>query len=186
MIKGILRNWYRYILWALLSAVFWAWIFILLFSARPAKKVVLYADLPYLDRNALSLELEREKPEGIRIVDTAVFDDMMFNQTEVLSGDLFLIPDSKVGEYLASFMPIDRSDFPGETFYESDGEAYGILVYDEQTGRRVGGDLIFYIPNERCWLFFRKDSQHVGGRDDAAIAVARHFLTLQNQTGGIQ
>lgn len=179
MIKNILRNWYRYVLWALLSAVFWAWIFILLFSARPAKKIVLYADLPDLDRNALSIELEREKPEGIRIVDTAVFDDMMFNQVEVLSGDLFLIPESKVGEYLASFAPIDRAAFPGETFYESDGEAYGILVYDEETGLRVGDDLIFYIPQERCWLFFNKDSQHIGGRDDAAFAVARHFLTLR-------
>ena len=179
MIKRILGNRYRYILWALLSAVFWAWIFILLFSARPAKKVVLYADLPDLDRNALSIELEREKPEGIKIVDTAVFDDMMFNQVEVLSGDLFLIPDSKVGEYLASFAPIDRADFPGETFYESDGEADGILVYDEETGLKTGGDLIFYIPQERCWLFFNKDSQHIGGRDDAAIAVARHFLNLR-------
>ena len=179
MIKNILRNWYRYILWALLSAVFWAWIFVLLFSARPAKKVVLYADLPYLDRNALSIELERDKPEGIKIVDTAVFDDMMFNQVEVLSGDLFLIPDSKVGEYLASFAPIDRAAFSGETFYESDGEAYGILVYDEETGLRIGGDLIFYIPQERCWLFFNKDSQHIGGRDEAAFAVARQFLNLR-------
>ena len=179
MIKNILRNWYRYVLWALLSAVFWAWIFILLFSARPAKKVVLYADLPDLDRNALSIELEREKPKGIRIVDMAVFDDMMFNQVEVLSGDLFLIPDSKVEEYLASFAPIDRADFPGETFFESDGEAYGILVYDEETGLKVGGDLILYIPQERCWLFFNKDSKHIGGHDDAAIAVAQHFLDLK-------
>ena len=140
---------------------------------------MLYADLPYLDRNALSIELERDRPEGIKIVDTAVFDDMMFNQVEVLSGDLFLIPDSKVGEYLASFAPIDRADFPGETFYESDGEADGILVYDEETGLKTGGDLIFYIPQERCWLFFNKDSQHIGGRDDAAIAVARHFLNLR-------
>lgn len=179
MIKRILRNWYRYVLWALLSAVFWAWIFTLLFSAPAKRKVVLYADLPYLERNALSIELEREKPAGIRIVDTAVFDDMMFNQTEVLAGDLFLIPESKTEEYLASFAPIDRADFPGETFYESDGEAYGILVYDEASGLAVGGDYVFYIPHERCWLFFNKDSMHIGTRDDAAITVARHFLTLR-------
>lgn len=179
MIKRILRNWYRYILWALLSAVFWAWIFILLFSARPAKKVVLYADLPYLDRNALSIALEEEKPEGIRIVDTATFDDKMFNQVEVLSGDLFLIPDSRIETYLPSFAPIDREAFPGESFYESDGEAYGILVYDEETGRNVGGEYIYYIPHERCWLFFNKDSMHTGERDDAAILIAQHFLNLQ-------
>ena len=179
MLKRILGNWYRYVLWALLSAVFWAWIFTLLFSANAKRKVVLYADLPQLERNELSIELEKDKPEGIRIVDTAVFDDMMFNQIEVLSGDLFLIPESHVEEYLASFAPIDPADFPGETFYEADGETYGILVYDEETGLKIAGDYIFYIPHERCWLFFNKDSMHIGQKDDAAFAVARQFLTLR-------
>ncbi|MBQ2200947.1 MAG: hypothetical protein II412_00100 [Clostridia bacterium] len=179
MIKRILRNWYRYVLWTLLSAVFWAWIFTLLFSAPVKQKVVLYADLPYLDRNALSIELERDKPEGIRIVDTATFDDKMFNQIEVLDGDLYLIPDSEAEEYLASFAPIDRADFPDATFFESDGEAYGILVYDEATGLNVGGAYLFYKPQERCWLFFNKDSMHIGAHDDAAIMIARHFLNLQ-------
>ena len=179
MIKRILGNWYRYILWALLSAVFWAWIFTLLFSAPAKKKVVLYADLPALDRNALSMALEEDLPEGIRIVDTAVFDDMMFNQTEVLTGDLYLIPDSRVEEYLASFTPIDPADFPDAAFFESDGEPYGILVYDEEKGLRIAGDLICYVPGERCWLFFNKDSQHIGQNDDAAIVIAQHFLNLQ-------
>ncbi len=178
MIKRILGNWYRYVLWALLSAVFWAWIFTLLFSATPKRKVVLYADQPELDRNALSMTLEEDLPKGIRIVDTAAFDDMMFNQTAVLAGDLYLISESKTEEYLASFAPIDRADFPGATFYESDGEAYGILVYDEETGLNTAGEYIFYIPHERCWLFFNKDSLHTGELDDAAITIAQHFLKL--------
>ena len=138
-----------------------------------------YADLPYLERNELSIALERDLPDGIRIVDTATFDDMMFRQTEVLTGDLYMIPESKAEEYLASFAPIDRAAFPGETFYESDGEAYGILVYDEETGLKTGGDLIYYIPQERCWLFFNKDSTHIGETDDAAFAIARQFLALR-------
>jgi hypothetical protein len=179
MIKQILRNWYRYILWALLSAVLWAWIFTLLFSAPAGKKVVIYADLPKLDHNALSIVLEEDLPEGILRVDAQTFDGMLFDMSSVLKGDLYLIPESKAEEYLASFAPIDRTDFPGESFYESDGQAYGILVYDEETGRNVGGDLIFYIPHERCWLFFNKDSIHTGTQDDAAITIARHFLKLQ-------
>jgi hypothetical protein len=179
MIKGILRNWYRYILCALLSAIFWAWIFTLLFSAPAKKKVVLYADQPHLERNALSMALEEDLPDGIRIVDTASFDDKMFNQVEVLDGDLFLISASKAEEYLASFAPIDRADFPDASFYEAGGEAYGVLVYDEETGLNVGGQYIFYTPHECCWLFFNKDSIHIGAHDDAAITVARHFLELQ-------
>ena len=179
MIKGILKNWYRYILWALLSAVFWAWIFTLLFSAPAKKKVVLYADLPDIERNELSIALEEDLPEGIRIVDTAAFDDMAFSQTEVLTGDLYLISESRTEQYLASFAPIDRADFPDATFYESDGEAYGILVYDETTGLNIGGEYIFYIPQERCYLFFNKDSMHIGEYDNAAITIAQHFMKLR-------
>ena len=179
MIKRILRNWYRYILCALLSAIFWAWIFTLLFSAPAKKKIVLYADQPYLERNALSMALEEDLPDGIRIVDTASFDDKMFNQVEVLDGDLFLISESHAEAYLASFAPIDRANFPGASFYESDGEAYGVLVYDEGMGLNVGGQFIVYTPKERCWLFFNKDSMHIGKNDDAAITIAQHFLDLQ-------
>ena len=182
MIKSILRNWYRYILWTLISVILWTWIYTLLFSAPPKKKVVLYADQPELDRNALSMALEEDLPKGIRIVDTAAFDDMMFNQTAVLAGDLYLISESKTEEYLASFAPIDRADFPGATFYESDGEAYGILVNDESAGLKIASRYVYYLPGERCWLFFNRDSVHLGtgdrAKDDAAITVAQHFLNL--------
>lgn len=182
MFKSILRNLHRYILWALLSAILWSWIFTLLFSAPANKKVVLYADLPYVERNELSIALEQDLPEGIRVVDTAAFDDMMFNQTEVLSGDLYLIPESHVEKYLASFATIDRAAFPNAEFYEADGAAYGVLVHDG-AGRSVGSAYVFYIPDERCWLFFNKDSKHIGAwngsDDDAAVAIARQFLTLE-------
>ena len=179
MLKQIVRNLHRYVLWALMSGVLWAWIFTLIFSAPAKKKVVLYADLPDMDRTALSIELEEHRPEGIRLVETGLFDGALFDSSAVLRGDLYLIPESKAAEYLASFAPIDRADFPGETFYESDGQAYGILVYDEETGLKTGTDYVFYIPPERCWLFFNKDSIHTGGQDRAAIEIACHFLTLR-------
>lgn len=181
MIKRILKNWYRYILWALLSAIFWTWIFTLLFTAPPKKKVVLYADLPAIDGNSLSIALEENLPEGIRMVEVSVFDDLIFNASSVLSGDLYLIPESRAETYLPSFTEIDRAAFPGETFYESDGKAYGILVYDEASNLRIGGKRVFYLQGERCYLFFNAKSIHIGDPDDAAFAVAGQFLTLREQ-----
>lgn len=182
MIKSIFRNWYRYILWALISAIFWMWIHTLLFSAPVQKKVVLYADLPSIDDKGLSIVLEEDLPEGIKRVPTNCFEDLMFDQAAVLRGDLYLIPESDVDTYLASFAPIDRSAFPGASFYESDGEAYGILVNDESAGLKIASRYVYYLPGERCWLFFNRDSVHLGtgdrAKDDAAITVAQHFLNL--------
>lgn len=182
MIKSFFRNWYRYVLWTLISVIFWAWIFTLLFSAPAGKKVVLYADLPSIDDKGLSIVLEEDLPEGIKRVPTNCFEDLMFNQNAILHGDLYLIPESDVETYLESFAPIDRSAFPGASFYESDGDAYGILVNDEATGWKVAGKYIYYLPGERCYLFFNRDSLHIGegdrAIDNAAIEVARHFLQL--------
>lgn len=185
MIKRIFRNWYRYILWALLSAIFWAWLIMLSADAVPAKKVVLLADLPELENNGLEIALEKDKPDGIRFVETGRFENVIFDATQVLHGDLYLIPDSDTEEYLASFSEIDRTLFPGQTFYESDGKAYGILLYDEAQGLSLGGTYIRYIPGERCWLFFNKDSLHIGAwngsKDDAAIKVAQNLLQLKKE-----
>lgn len=185
MIKRILRSWHRYVLCALLSVIFWAWIFTLLFHAPAKHKVVLYAGLPVIDGNGLSMVLEEDLPEGIRRVDAGAIEDSIFNQDEVLYGDLYIISETDAEQLIPSFAPIDRAAFQGETFYESDGKTYGILIYDEETGLKVAGDNVFYVPHQRFYLFFNKDSRHIGewndSPDDGAIKVAQHFMTLKQE-----
>ncbi len=185
MIKKILRNWHRYVMCALLSAIFWAWIFTLLFHASAKHKVVLYAGLPAIDGNGLSIILEEDLPEGIRRVDAATVENSIFNQEDVLHGDLFIASEADAKQLVPALSPIDRTAFPGETFYESDGKAYGILVYDEETGLKVAGDNVFYVPQQRFYLFFNKNSQHIGewngSPDDGAIKVAQRFMTLKQE-----
>lgn len=182
MIKRILRNWFRYLLWALMSVMIWAWIFTLLFSAREKRKITIFADVPEIEENALSIELEKDLPKGIRLIDAKTFNALLFQQYAVLKGDLYLVPESDAETYLPSFTPIDRAAFPGAAFYEADGEAYGILLFDGQSGPAVGGQYVTYAAGERCWLFFNKDSKHLGAwngsADDAAIVIAQHFLKL--------
>lgn len=183
MWKKILRNGHRYVLWAVLSVVFWAWIVSRVTDARPQNKVVVYADLDLMDGRALSLQFDERLPDGIKYVEFDRFDDMIFSPTSVLTGDLYLIPQSKIHDYFASFAPIDRTLFPGASFFEQGGTAYGVCVYDEEAGVKLGGDRIAYPPGERCYLFFNKDSKHVGlneaAYDDAASAVAAIFIDLK-------
>ena len=183
MFKSLLRNLHRYVFWALISVMLWAWIFTLLFSAPEKNKITIFADVPEIDGNALSIELEQDLPKGIRLIDAKTFNALLFQQYAVLNGDLYLVPESDTETYLPSFTPIDRAAFPGATFYESDGEAYGILLFDGQNGPAVGRQYVTYAQDERCWLFFNKDSKHLGAwngsADDAAIVIAQHFLKLK-------
>ncbi|MBQ1632306.1 MAG: hypothetical protein II412_06720 [Clostridia bacterium] len=183
MLKLLFRNWHRYVLCALLSVIIWAWVFTLLFYAPPKKRIALYADLPVIDGNGLSILLEEDLPDGIRRVEAANLDLSVFDADTVANGDLYLIRESDLQAVLPSFCEIDRSLFPGETFYEADGKTYGILVFDREQGLNTAGDCLFYAPNERYYLLFNKDSGHLGAwngsPDDAAITVAQHFLKLR-------
>ncbi len=66
--KGILKNLHRYVLWADLSAVFWAWIISLITDPPGSKKVILYADLDAINRDALAAVLAEDLPKHIKFV----------------------------------------------------------------------------------------------------------------------
>ena len=179
--KGILKNLHRYVFWAIISVVFWAWIFTRITDAPAANKLILYADLPELDREALSAALEADMPETIRFVEARAFMDEYFSSANVAKGDVYVVPEENAQLYLPSFTPIEEAAFPGLPLYRSDGKAYGVCVYDEEQGIRIGTKYVLYEPGRRYYLFFNKDSQHLGNEaaaDDAALRAAGTFLTL--------
>lgn len=183
MIKKILRNLHRYVLWAIVSIVFWTWIFSRIVDAPASRKVVLYADLPTVEAETLSDAMEPALPEGIRFLEVNLFGNAVFSPSAVTRGDLYVVPESNVEMYLASFAPIDKSAFPDAVFYEKDGVAYGVCLFDRTTGL-VHADAYFrfspYLEDDRCYLFFGTSSKHIGewngSADDAAIAVAQRIL----------
>ncbi|MBQ6332312.1 MAG: hypothetical protein IJI34_06020 [Clostridia bacterium] len=180
MFKRLFRNWHRYVLWALLSVIFWGWVLSLVTDAPAERKVRLYAAVPVLQRDPLERALEEEGlPEGIKFVQASMFEYALIDEDQVLKGDLYLLPEQMAAESLAFFAPIDREDFPGAVFFEADGQAYGILIYDEETGMNIGGSYFNCFRQERSCLFFSAESMHMGKLDDAAITIAQRFLKLQ-------
>ena len=181
-VKGILRNLHRYALWLILSVVIWAWIFTRINDAPASKKLILYADLDAMDREALAAVLEEDMPDSIRFVELQLFVDAMFEPANVVRGDMFIVSDSQAEGVLQDLAVIDKSAFVGRTFYESEGKAYGILVYDEAAGVRIGAKYLAYEPGGTYYLFFNRDSQHIGtwngSADDAAIRAANTLLSL--------
>ena len=180
--KGILKNWHRYLLWLTVSFFFWAWIFTLITNAPAAKKLVLYADLPAMDREALSAQLEKDMPDSIRFVEARVFMDEMFSPSNISSGDIFILSGTKAEEYAGSFAPIDESDFPGLPIYRVGGLPCGICVYDEAAGIHIGNEYLTYMPGECYYMFLNMESKHLGEKngssDSAALQAVRSFLAL--------
>lgn len=182
--KGILKNWHRYILWATVSFFLWAWIFTLVTDAPAGKKLVLYADSPAMERQALSAALEQDMPDNIRFVEARIFTDEMFQPSNLAGGDVLIIPAANIEQYwdTFTFSAIDPEAFPGAILYEAEGMAYAVCVYDEARGIHSGSQYLAYLPGETYYLFFNAASKHLGpwngSADDAAIGAARAFLAL--------
>ncbi len=91
-----------YVFWAVISVIFWAWIFTMVNDAPREKKLTLFAYAP-VEEHALDLELEKEMPDGIRMIRAHSFDYAVFGTDELLNADLYLVPASAASEYVESF-----------------------------------------------------------------------------------
>lgn len=180
--KSILKNWHRYLLWLVVSFFFWAWIFTLITDAPAAKKLVLYADCPAMEREALDAELEKAVPDHIRFVEARIFSDEIFQPTNLTSGDLFILSSQQIDRYLPNCLPLPEAAFPDRVLYTEDGAAYGVCVFDESQGIAVATKYVAYLPGETYYLFFNASSLHLGqwngSTDAAALVAARAFLAL--------
>ena len=104
--KNILSQLHTYVLWLLLSAVFWGWIFsAFITDTKPEKKVVVYVDAA-CEEKQLDLLLEDPMPRGLRMVRCHAFSYAVFDSNALLNADLFIVPASDVEEYLDVFTPM--------------------------------------------------------------------------------
>ena len=159
--KNIFSKLHSFVLWLLISAVFWGWIFTIVTDTTADKKVTVYCMVPALEDTALSVALEERMPEGLSAVRVHTFDYVMFNTEEFYKADAFILPASEIETYAELFAPVE-------------GE-WGVKVYDAATGVGIAGEYIQY-PEEDCYLFLGKDSAHL--EDGMAMEVVRELLAI--------
>ena len=181
VLRRIVSRFYVYILWCFFAFFAVGLLFSRLGDADAAHKVTLFADVPAIEDAALASYLEEELPDGIRMIKVHPFSYAMFDSDNLLSADLYIIPASHVEEYAGSFRALGGALFDAADGYYIDGELRGIKVWDAARGEGAAADYITY-PAEDCWLFFNTASRHIrsisGEGDDAAVAIARRFLSL--------
>ena len=182
VLRNILSQLYKYVLWLVLTVVFWAWIFGMLTDTVPAKKLLVCVDRTQVEDQAMSVALEKDLPDGIRMVKVHPFGYYMFGSEELLSADLYIVGEGRAEEYLDSFRPLAETGFPAEDrpVWSSGGTAYGLMIYDAESGEGAASSYVGYeVPGEEkenCYLFFGAKSRHL--EDGTAQELAQTLLLL--------
>lgn len=163
-LKNIFSQFHTFLLWLLVSVIFWSWIFTLITDVPPAEKVTVYCHVPRVQDTALAAALEEHMPEGLRMIKVHSFDYVMFDVESIGLGDIFIIPASEVELFAGDLVPV--------------GEEPGVKVYDAATGTGIAMTYIQYGPaNEDFYLFLGAQSVHL--EDGRALEVARELLAIK-------
>ncbi len=173
MVRRILSQLHRYVLWLLVSTVFWAWIFTFLTDAPQQQKIVLYADTPAIDGEAMAEALSDPLPDGIRLVQVHPFSYALFDSTEPMAADLYILSDTEIAAYLDRLLPWPETDGT-DGDYTVDGCVYGRRIYDKQTHSGTAGGFVTYTaqgqPEENYYLCFNRNSVHLKDADALSSA----------------
>ena len=162
MLKRILSQLHSFVLWLLVSALFWSWIFTFVTDTSPDKKITVYCKVPEIQDTELAAALEEHLPEGVRMIKVHSFDYVMFGLDAFYQGDIFIVPASELEDYADVLAPVD-------------GEQ-GVAAYDPATGAGVATAYIRY-GDEDYYLYLGSGSVHL--EDGKALEVARQLLTME-------
>ena len=181
------------ILWLMLSAFFWGWIFTFLTDTEPENKLTLFVDAAVTDGTGLAVKLEESLlSDTIRMVKVHPFSYAMLDGEQLRCSDAFIVRASHVEEYREWFAPLP-SEFAAcadpadaSVLLLPDGAPCGLRVYEAATGEGIAAEYISYhdpaLPDEDFYLIFGKASVHLtangGGLDDEAVRLAEAFLSL--------
>ena len=160
-LKNITSQLHTFVLWLLISAFFWGWIFTFVTDTSHERKVTVYCHVPKVQDVALAVELEKQMPEGLQMIKVHSFDYVMFDMESMELGDIFIIPASEIETYAEWFFPV--------------GEENGVKIYDAITGEGIATSYIQYA-DEDFYLFLGAGSVHLD--DGKALEVATALLKL--------
>jgi hypothetical protein len=179
--KTILRNLHRYVFWALISFVLWAWIFTLITDAPKEKKLTVCVSLDTVSVREFSYELEKTKPEGIRLIRVRSSNEETVKPENALRSDVYIVPESVISAIADKLAPLSGFDEEGGFFY--DGKLVGVCVCDPERNLYIASRFIDYPENgnEKYYLCISASSVHSGlegAKDAAGPELARMILDL--------
>ena len=171
LLRTVSRFFPAAVLWAMAAVIGTGFVFSLRTETDPEHKIVIFADCEIRNAAGLAEQLEKGLDGAVRMVKIHPFSYVMFDGEQLKSGDLFLVPDSRLDQYAEWFRPL--ADTPKE----------GFPVFDPDSRLTVAGDWFQYAPDgtepEPWRLYFGADSPH--REDGLALRAAELLLALRNE-----
>ena len=162
ILKNIFSHLHIFLLWAVLSAMLWGWIFTLVTNTTPDKKVTVYCHVPEIKSTELAAALEENMPDGLKMIKVHSFDYVMFDIESINNGDIYIIPASEMEQFAEDLAPV--------------GNENGVKVYDSETGTGIAMEYIGY-GEEDYYLFLGAGSVHL--EDGKALIIAEELLKIK-------
>lgn len=171
-------------IWLILAVLFWSWIFTFLTDTDPAHKITLFADVAVSRDKELAIELEKELPDGIRMVKVHRFSYAMFDSNNLRNADLFILKASDLEQYRDWLAPLPEQVAARAVLFDESGTPLGIPVFDPSDGTCAASSYLTYtVPGEdpELWcLAFGASSVHLpDGADSPSVMIADKLLSLE-------
>ena len=196
MRNGFLRKALRLLpgllLWALISILFWTWIFNFLTDTDRRYKVTVFVNMHLLRDQDLAIALEEELPAGIRIVQVHSFDYALMDSTSLETADLYIMTERQAREHPEWLCPLPASLAASADTLMLEGNAIGLLLgtagenaHLPDSSENPASAYLNYAeaPGEPWYLCFGQGGYHLSflenGKDDAALPIALRLLTLK-------
>ena len=156
-------------LWTMLVPVFTGFVFNRITDTDPTHKIVLYADCEVVNAAELAEKLEEGMEGAVRMVKVHPFSYALFGSEQLKTADLYIVPDSRKGEYAEWFTAEE-----------------GVPVCDPESGRVTAGEYFLYNPAgaepETYRLYYGAASVHL--EDGLAWKAADLLLSAGKETEG--
>ncbi len=185
MRKRILRLLSALTVCALVSFFFWSWIFTFVTDTDRAHKVMIFADSDTFNGKALAIGLEKDLPDGIRMIQARPFSYAMMDSTALENADLYLIPERDLAEYRHWLVPLPEGLPLSSGVWEENGIPIGLRLPDEKKDASSGILPEWEASDEPWYLCFGVGGVHRSGpekgKEGAAFRTALRMLELITQ-----
>lgn len=157
VLRNILRQLLLYLLCIILAAVFTTFIFNRITDTTADKKVSVFIDSSSIKSAEMENELDKDLPEGIKLVKVHSFDYDFFGFSGADEADIYIVRGSRVQELSDHLVP------------------GAVPVYGN--GAEAAASYIEYDEGEEYYLFLGKKSAHL--EDGAAGYIVERLLRLK-------
>ena len=144
-----------------------------------AKKITVFAEVDNMRETELTLLLEENKPDKIKMIKVHKFSYAMFDSYTLMNADIYIVGKENAEQYIDSFVPLEEKE--GVEYYYHNGVPYGIKIFDKETKKGSATKYISYGDDD-YYLFFGINSVHLGeingSADDYSFVIADDLMKI--------